>query len=131
MNPCTRAAYTFSLIVCSKKKPNPHHLQSWTKALGQIYICGALSHAPNEQPGNNSSTYVQPPPPPPLYYVGHVYTLFLQRFIKIIINKVQFSLSSEVQHCMGRGGGGRGGIATHFETENSAFLKLRFKHTEN
>ena len=27
--------------------------------------------------------------------------------------------------------GGEGGKATHFETENSAFLKLRFKHTEN
>ena len=28
------------------------------------------------------------------------------------------------------GGGGRG-KAMHFETENNAFLKLRFKHTEN
>ena len=27
--------------------------------------------------------------------------------------------------------GGGGGEATHFETENSAFLRLRFKHTEN
>ena len=27
--------------------------------------------------------------------------------------------------------GGKGGKATHFETENSAFLKLRFKHAEN
>ena len=26
---------------------------------------------------------------------------------------------------------GGGGKATHFETENSAFLKLRFKNTEN
>ena len=50
------------------------------------------------------------PPPPPLYNVEHVYTLFLERF-----NIVW-------------GGGGK---ATHFETENSAFLKLHFKHTEN
>ena len=27
--------------------------------------------------------------------------------------------------------GGVGGKTTHFETENSAFLKVRFKHTEN
>ena len=27
--------------------------------------------------------------------------------------------------------GGKGGKATHFETENSAFFKLRFKHIEN
>ena len=50
------------------------------------------------------------PHPPPLYNVGHVHTLF----------------SLEVQHCMGGGG-----EVTHFEAENSAFLKLRFKHTEN
>ena len=43
-------------------------VQSWTKVLGQIYICGVFSHVPNEQPGANSSTYV---------HVGHVYTLFL------------------------------------------------------
>ena len=29
------------------------------------------------------------------------------------------------------GGGGVGGKTTHFETENSAFLNIRFKHTEN
>ena len=51
-------------------------LQSWTKVLGQIYICGVFSHMANEQPGANSSTYVQPLPLPPLYNVGHVYTLF-------------------------------------------------------
>ena len=38
-------------------------LQSWTKVLGQIYICGVFSHVPNEQPGANSFTYVQPLPP--------------------------------------------------------------------
>ena len=48
--------------------------------------------------------------PPPVYSVGHVYTLFLLSF-----NIVW----------------GEGGKATHFETENSAFLRLRFKHTEN
>ena len=53
------------------------------------------------------------PPPPHLYNIGHVYTLFLQRF-----NIVW-------------GGGGERGKATHFNLENSAFLKLRFKHTEN
>ena len=36
------------------------------------------------------------------------------------------AISLKVQHCTG--GGGK---ATHFETENSAFLKLCFKHTEN
>ena len=53
------------------------------------------------------------PTPTPLYNIGHVYTLFFQRF-----NIVW-------------GGGGGGGKATHFETEGSAFLKVRFKHTEN
>ena len=86
-----------------------HGQKSWDKF---TFVHGAFSHAPNEQPDANSSTYVQPlhPPPPPLYNVGHVYTLFLQRF-----NIVW-------------GGGGK---ATHFETENSAFLELRFEHTEN
>ena len=37
-------------------------VQSWTKVLGQIYICGVFSHVPNEQPGANSFTYVQPLP---------------------------------------------------------------------
>ena len=26
---------------------------------------------------------------------------------------------------------GKGGKATHFETENSTFFKVRFKHTQN
>ena len=85
------------------------------KSLGTNLHLWHFSHVPNEQPGANSSTYVQPlpPPPPPLQCWTPVHAIFL-----------------EVQHCIGVGGGG-GGKATHFETENSAFLKLRFKHTEN
>ena len=52
--------------------------------MGQIYICGAFSNAPNKQLRANSSTLGQPlppaPPPPPTYIVGHVYTLFFQSF---------------------------------------------------
>ena len=33
--------------------------------------------------------------------------------------------------CVGGGGGGGGGRVTQFKTDNSAFLKLRFKNTEN
>ena len=36
---------------------------------------------------------------------------------------------TEFQHCIFFWGGG--GKQTHFETDNSAFLKLRFKNTEN
>ena len=87
-------------------------LQSWTKVLGQIYICGVFSHVPNEQPGANSSTYVQPLPPLPSTMLD-----MCTRY---------FSRGSTLY-----GGGGGRGKAMHFETENSAFLKLRFKHTEN
>ena len=38
-------------------------LQSWTKVLGQIYICGAFSNAPNKESRANSSTLRQPLPP--------------------------------------------------------------------
>ena len=48
--------------------------------------------------------------PPSPYNVGHVYTLFLQSFNIVF---------------------GGGGEAMHFETDNSAFLKLHFKGTEN
>ena len=47
------------------KRAATANLQSWTKVLGQIYICGAFSHAPNKQSRANSSTLVQPLPPPP------------------------------------------------------------------
>ena len=49
--------------------------------------------------------------PPPPYNVGQVYMLFLQSFNIV----------------WGEGGG----EATQFETENSAFVKLRFKNAEN
>ena len=69
-------------------------LQSWTKVLGQICICGVFSHVPNEQPGANSSTYVQHlPPPPPLQCWAPVHAIFL-----------------EVQHCMGGGEGERNAL---------------------
>ena len=52
------------------------------------------------------------PPPPPLQCWTSVH-----------------AISPEFQHCMGgRGGEGK---ATQFETENSAFVKLRFKNAEN
>ena len=38
-----------------------HYVQSWTKVLGQTYICGAFSHAPNKFIDTCSA-----PPPPPL-----------------------------------------------------------------
>ena len=83
-------------------------LQSWTKFLGQIYICASFSHAPNKQSCANSSALVQPLPHP-LHNVGHVYTPFLQKFNIVL------------------GGGG----TMHFEMDNGAFLKQCFKNTEN
>ena len=60
----------------------------------------------------NSFTLVQPPPsPPPL----------LQCRTRV------HAISPELQHCIG----GWGEEATHFKTDNSAFLKLRFKNTGN
>ena len=53
------------------------------------------------------------PSPSPPYNVGHVCMLFLQSFNIVL------------------GGWGWGGGATHFKTDNSAFLKFRFKNTEN
>ena len=75
--------------------------------MGQIYICGAFSH--------HRLVQTLPPPPTP-YNVGNVYTLFLQNF-NIVLG--------------GGGVRGRGGEATHFETDNRALLKPRFKNTEN
>ena len=93
-----------------RKNGEELHLQSWTKVLGQIYICGTFSNAPNKQSRANSSTLGQPlPPQPPTYNVGHMCTLFLQSFNIIL------------------GGGG----GTELKTDNSAFLKLRVKNTEN
>ena len=127
-------------------------LQSWTKVLGQIYICGAFSHAPNKQSRANSSTLVQPLPHPPTMldtctrYFSRVSTLYWGSGVggsgggggKATHFKTDNSPplqcwtrvhgnSPEFQHCIG----GWGEEATHFKTDNSAFLKLRFKNTEN
>ena len=65
-------------------------LQSWTKVLGQIYISGAFSDAPNKQSRANSSTLGQllPLSPPPIqcWTCAHV-------------------IPPEFQHCIGGGGG--------------------------
>ena len=80
------------------------NLQSWTKVLGQIDICSAFSHTPNK------FIYTCSAPPPTLQCWTRVH-----------------AISPEFQHCIG----GWRGKATHFKTDNSAFLKLRFKNTEN
>ena len=57
---------TRSMSFAFEKTPHISYsfkLQSWTKVLGQIYICDAFSHAPNKQSGVNSSTLVQALPP--------------------------------------------------------------------
>ena len=78
------------------------------KSLGTNLHLWLFSHVPNEQPGANSSTYFQPLPTlPPLQCWTRAHTRDSTFY------------------------GGKGGKATHFETENSSFLKLRFKHTEN
>ena len=67
-------------------------LQSWTKVLGQIYICGAFSNSPNKQSHANSSTLGQPlppqSPPPHLQCWTRVHVIF-----------------PVLRHCMGGGGG--------------------------
>ena len=63
-------------------------LQSWTKVLGQSYICGVFSNAPNKQSRANSSTLGQPLPPAP----------HLQCWTRVHV------ISPEFQHCMGEGG---------------------------
>ena len=76
-------------------------LQSWTKVLGQTYICGAFSHTPNKFIYTCSA-----PPPPPL----------LQCWTRV------HAISPEFQHCIG----GWGEEATHFKTDKSAFFKIPF-----
>ena len=84
-------------------------LQSWTKVLGQIYICGAFSHAPNKQSSANSSTLVQPlPHPPPLQCWTRVH-----------------AISPEFQQCIW-GGGGEQRILKWITL---LFLKFHFKNT--
>ena len=63
-------------------------LQSWTKVLGQIYICGAFSNMPNKQLRTNSSTLGQPLSPAP----------HLQCWTCVHV------ISPEFQHCLGGGG---------------------------
>ena len=72
---------SLSLVSCRFQCSRLHscHLQSWTKVLGQIYICGAFSHVLNKFIYTCSA-----PPPPPSYNVGHVYTLFLQSFNTVL-----------------------------------------------
>ena len=79
------------------------------KSLGTNWHLWHFSHAPNKFIYTCSAPPPIPPPPP--YNVEHVYTLFIQSFNIVL--------------------GGGGGEATHFKTDNSAFLKLRFKNTEN
>ena len=96
--------------VCNNKEIKSKHmkskLQSWTKVLGQIYICGALSHASNKFIYTCSAS-----PPPSL----------LQCWTRV------HAISPECQHCIG----GWGEEATQSKTDNSAFLKFRFKNTGN
>ena len=61
------------------------YLQSWTKVLGQIYICGAFLHVPNK------FIYTCSTPPPPL---------LLQCWTRV------HAISPECQHCIGGWGGG-------------------------
>ena len=66
----------------------------------------SFSHAQNKQSRANSSTLVQP--------LTHTLPTMLGTCTRYFNNVL--------------GGGGGGGEATHFETDNSAFLKLRFKN---
>ena len=97
---------SLSLVSCRFQCSRLHscHLQSWTKVLGQIYICGAFSHVLNKFIYTCSA-----PPPPPSYNVGHVYTLFLQSFNTVL------------------GDGGR--KQRILKRIRVLFLKFRFKNT--
>ena len=77
-----------SRTVEKEKQGVVEDLQSWTKVLGQIYIFGAFSHAPNKLIYTCSAV----PLPPPL----------LQCWTRV------HAISPEFQHCIGgrkRGGG--------------------------
>ena len=73
--------------------------------MGQTYICGAFSHAPNKF----IYTCSAPPPPPPL----------LQCWTRV------HAISPEFQHCIG-GGGRKQRILKRIRV---LFLKFRFKNT--
>ena len=84
------------------------------KSLGtNLHLWGFFTHI--KKAVTRESIYtVQPlPPPPPLQCWTRVH-----------------AISPEFQHCIGGRGGGGGVEATHFKTDNSAFLKLRFKNTK-
>ena len=85
-------------------------LLSWTKVLGEIYICAAFSHAPNKFMYTCSAA--QCPPPPPHLTMLDTCTRYFSR----------------VSTLYWGGGGGDKREATHFKTDNSV---LRFKTTEN
>ena len=85
------------------------------RVLGQIYICGAFSNAPNKQSRHaRIHLHLVSASLPGPNNVGHVYTLFLLSFNIVL-----------------EGGGGGGRKATQFKTDSSAFIKLRFENTEN
>ena len=77
--------------------------QSWTKVLGQIYICGAFWH---------KFIYTCSATPPPTM---------------LDICTRYFSRQTEFQHCIG----GRGGKQRILKCITGLCLKLRFKNTEN
>ena len=76
--------------------------KSWDK-----FTFVALFHTRQTNSQARIHLYLFSPPSPPPYNVGNVYTLFLQSFNIVL-------------------GGGGGGEATHFETDNSAFFKIPF-----
>ena len=89
-------------------------LQSWTKVLGLIYICGAFSNAPYKQSRANSSPLGQPLPPRP----------HLQCWTRVQV------ISSEFQHCMGGRGGGGGRVKQRNLKRITVLFKTPFwKHT--
>ena len=87
-----------------------HNLQSWTKVLKNLNFWRFLTRA--KQTVTREFIYTCSAPPSPL----------LQCWTRV------HAISPEFQHCIG---GEEGGEATHFETDNSAFLKLHFKNAEN
>ena len=81
------------------------------KSLGTNFYLWRLFTGAKQKVTREFICTCSPPPPPPT-----------------MLDKCTRSISLDFQRCMG-GEKGRGG-ATHFETENSAFFKRRFKNTE-
>ena len=114
----------FSALSESLAQNYNHGQKSWDK-----YTFVVLFHTRQ----TNSSTLVQPLPLPPSYNVGHVYTLFLQSFN--IVGHVytlflqSFNIVGHVHTLFLQSFNivlGGGGNATHFKTDNSAFLRIPF-----